>query len=143
MLWWQLAQVVLGREFHTDKRVLPCVVASTVTFNPPTKRDNDGTEHLLTPDDADAAQGWPPGISNGSPTHPLGLSTEVRTKIMGNALNAALITHVLRRLFDPPPAKVALFATRGDTVPDIDKFATAQELLDALTAMSDAEISDS
>lgn len=83
------AQSVLGEAYHNTEATIRCIVASTDTFSPPVKYDSKtGSPVLMTPDDADAAQGWVPGISDGGQYKPLHLSTHQRTRLMGNAINA-------------------------------------------------------
>jgi site-specific DNA-cytosine methylase len=133
------AQWVLGDEFYCSKPTLECVVASLQTFNPPMKIEaSTGKETRLTPDDADAAQGWPPGISDGQLQQPLGLPTETRTKIMGNAINASMMYHVFRSFHAKKRKVVSMPATTTeDDVPDIDQYTNAQQLQDFLATLSD------
>jgi len=138
------AQWALGDDFYCSKPTLECVVASLQTFNPPMKIEaSTGKETRLTPDDADAAQGWPPGISDGQPQQPLGLPTETRTKIMGNAINASMMYHVFRSLHEKKRKVVSMPATTTEEgVPDIDQYRTAQQLQDFLATLSDEEMGE-
>ena len=116
---------LLDEEYFLDRPIMPCIVASRVTRNPPyklTKAREYGKhkQHALTPTENEVFQGYPPGISNGgiTSTH-LGLSDDKRRHMMGNALNNAHARLLMRNLSNDiitpdPVSKIMMHAIRDD-----------------------------
>lgn len=128
---------MLGETYYNTEATIRCIVASMDTFSPPVKYDyKTGSPVLMTPDDSDAAQGWVPGISDGGQHKPLHLSTHQRTRLMGNAINAAFTNTLFRHLHDHEYVPIALPGIKQTSVPSIDQFEDAPALQAHLAKMS-------
>ena len=78
---------------HCPHRVLPCVVASADTYNPPMVHDpTTNRAAVLLPDEAERAQGWNTNI-----TATAG-DSDTRRRLVGNSLNAYQMWHILRHV---------------------------------------------
>ena len=87
---------------YTPTPWLPCIVATADTRNPPMAHPLIGSPRPLSPEEAERAQGWPTGISNGC-LMPLHLTDEARLDMIGSALNSYHCFHIFQHLVTPGP----------------------------------------
>ena len=127
--WWHIDDDALP-----TKPVMPCVVASQKTKNPPTLTTSKGSTRRLTPDENDKFMGYTAGISKGK-----GNSDDKRRQFMGNALNAYMtaefFAHIPKDLSKRPSI---VWSASANKIPSIAGM-TAQQLSDHLCSMSREE----
>ena len=126
--------LVMDHGHHPQSAVMPCVVATADTHNPPCSYPpKSKTLFPVSVEVMERLQGWPTNITAIAPD----LSS--RQRLIGNALNASQLWSILRSysVHQNSSTSMAYAALGADVLP-----ATASQLQQQLGALSDKELAD-